>query len=107
MSPSSAADSGPVQRPSPPQGELLELASVAHVLGAEAQAETGEPHASQTADPRDQGAITVCFAMEHRPGEDHTIDIPRQYELWRDFRPPGWPGPLLSWTTQRRKHTSR
>ena len=35
------------------------------------------------------------------PGEDHTIDKPRQYELWRDFEPPGWPGPLLGWTTVR------
>lgn len=84
-----------------PQGELLDLAAVEHVLGAEAQAETGEPHAQETADPRDQQAISVCFAMEHRPNEDHTIDKPRQYEIWRDFRPPGWPGPLLSWTTQR------
>lgn len=84
-----------------PQGELLELASVEHVLGAEAQAETGEPHAPEAADPRDQQAITVCFAMEHRPGEDHTVDQPRQYELWRDYRPSGWPGPLLGWTTQR------
>ena len=49
----------------------------------------------------DQQAITVCFAIEHLPGEDHTIDKPRQYELWREFRPAGWPGPLLSWTTVR------
>jgi FAD dependent oxidoreductase len=83
-----------------PQGELLELAGVERVLGAEAQGETGEPHAPEEANPRDQQAITMCFAIEHRPGEDHTIDKPRQYELWRNYRPPGWPGPLLSWTTQ-------
>ena len=63
--------------------------------GAESRAETGEPHAAEQADPRDQQAITVCFAMEHLPGEDHTIDRPRQYELWRELRPPGWPGRLL------------
>jgi hypothetical protein len=39
--------------------------------------------------------------MEYLPGEDHTIEKPRQYELWRDFRPKGWPGPLLRWTTVR------
>jgi hypothetical protein len=82
-----------------PQGELLALAGVEHVLGAESQAETGEPHASEEADPRDQQAITVCFAMEYRPDEDHTIDRPRQYDLWRDYRPAGWPGRLLDWTT--------
>jgi hypothetical protein len=82
-----------------PYGELLDLANVEHVVGAESRAETGEPHAVERADPRDQQAITVCFAMEYLPGEDHTIDKPRQYDLWRDFRPPGWPGPLLAWTT--------
>lgn len=82
-----------------PYGDLIDLAGVEHVLGAESRSETGEPHAPEQADPRDQQAITVCFAMEYRPGEDHTVDKPRQYALWRDFRPPGWPGPLLSWTT--------
>jgi hypothetical protein len=84
-----------------PYGDLLALAGVEHVLGAESRAETGEPHAAEEADPRDQQAITVCFALEYRPGEDHTIDRPRQYELWREFSPPGWTGPLLSWTTVR------
>jgi hypothetical protein len=82
-----------------PYGDLLDLAGVEHVLGAESHAETGEPHAPEQADPRDQQAITVCFAMEHCPAGDHVIDKPRQYDLWRECRPPGWPGPLLSWTS--------
>ena len=57
-----------------PYGDVLDLAGVEHVLGAESRADTGEPHASERADPRDQQAITVCFAMEHLPGEDHIID---------------------------------
>jgi hypothetical protein len=69
--------------------------------GAESRSETGEPHASEQPDPRAQQAITVCFAIEHLVGEDHTIDKPRQYEQWRELRPPGWPGPLLGWTTVR------
>lgn len=84
-----------------PYGDLLDLAGVEHALGAESHSQTGEPHAPEQADPRDQQAITVCFAIEHLPGEDHTIDKPRQYEFWREFRPPGWPGPLLGWTTVR------
>lgn len=84
-----------------PYGDLLALAGVEHVLGAESQAETGEPHAAEQADQRDQQAITVCFAAEYRPDENHAIDKPRQYEFWREFQPPGWPGPLLSWTTVR------
>lgn len=84
-----------------PYGELLALSGVEHVLGAESHRETGEPHASDQADQRDQQAITVCFAVEHLAGEDHTVDRPRRYGFWRDFRPSDWPGPLLSWTTLR------
>jgi hypothetical protein len=84
-----------------PQGELLALAGVEHILGAESRTQTEEPHAPEHADPRNQQAITVCFAMEFLPDEDHTIDKPRQYEFWRDFRPAGWPGRLLDWTTPR------
>jgi hypothetical protein len=82
-----------------PDGDLLALAGVEHVVGAESRMETGEPHANEKADPKNQQAITVCFAIEHLPGEDHTIDQPRQYTFWRDFQPKGWPGPLLNWTT--------
>lgn len=53
--------------------DVLDLARVEHVLGAESQDETGEPHAALQADPRDQQAITMCFALDFRPGEDHTI----------------------------------
>jgi FAD dependent oxidoreductase len=84
-----------------PYGELLDLAKIEHVLGAESRSETREPHAPEQADRYDQQAITACFAIEHLPGEDHTIEKPRQYEHWRDYRPHGWPGPLLSWTTVR------
>lgn len=84
-----------------PYGDLLALAQVEHVLGAESQSETGEPHAPAEAEPDNQQAITFCFALEHRPGEDHTIDKPGPYERWRDCVPPGWPGKLFSWTSER------
>jgi len=84
-----------------PFGELLEKAGVEHVIGAEARSETGEPHASEYANPSNQQAITMCFAVEHLEGEDHTIDRPSQYAIWRECQPPGWPGRLLQWTTPR------
>jgi hypothetical protein len=84
-----------------PYGELLDLAGVEHVHGVEASSETGEPHAAERADSRQHQAITVCFAMDHLVGEDHTIERPRQYSHWRDLQPPDWPGRLLSWTTSR------
>lgn len=78
-------------------GELLDLASVEHVVGAESQAQTGEPHALCEADPLDQQATTWCFALDYCPDEDHTIERPRAYAFWRDYRPEFWPGPMLSW----------
>lgn len=79
-------------------GDLLELADVPHVVGAEAQAETGELHAADRADPLDQQAITWCAAVEYRPGEVHVIPEPPGYRHWRDHADPRWPGPQLSWT---------
>lgn len=78
-------------------GDLLLLAGAEHVTGAESNRETGEPHAPDGADPLDQQAMTFCFAMDHIAGEDHTSEKPRDYEFWRNYRPPDWPGPLLSW----------
>lgn len=79
-------------------GDVLELAGVEHVIGAESQAETGEPHALPEPDPLDQQAVTACFAMDYLPGEDHTIDRPADYEFWRSYRAEFWPGPQLGWT---------
>jgi hypothetical protein len=79
-------------------GDLLPIAGVEHVTGAESHAETGEPHAlSGSADPLDQQAITACFALDYLPGEDHTIDRPADYEFWRGSRSPFWPAPQLAW----------
>ncbi|AMV36512.1 FAD-dependent oxidoreductase [Planctomyces sp. SH-PL62] len=82
-------------------GDLLPLAGVEHVVGAESQAQTGELHAPTEADPGVQQAFTVCFAMEYRDGEDHTIEKPEEYDFWRGFVPelaPPWPGKLLDLT---------
>jgi hypothetical protein len=79
-------------------GDLLPLAGVEHVVGAESQRDTGEPHARPgDPDPLDQQAITACFALDYVPGEDHTIDRPADYEFWRAFHSPFWPGPQLAW----------
>lgn len=78
-------------------GDLLELGGVEHVIGAESSQETGELHALDRADPLDQQAISWCFALEHRPGEDHTIDRPASYQHWATHVAPFWPGPQLSW----------
>ncbi|RMH24362.1 MAG: FAD-dependent oxidoreductase [Planctomycetota bacterium] len=88
-------------------GDVLDLGSVESLIGAESQAVFGELHArtdlrqGQSHDERDQQAFSWCFAMEHRPEEDHTIDRPSGYDRWRTYVPemaPPWTGPLMSWT---------
>lgn len=82
------------------QGDLLPLTRTEYVTGFESQRQTGEPHAPEQAQPANIQSFTVCFAMDHRPGEDHTIDRPAEYTFWRDYVPqlrPAWTGKLLSW----------
>ncbi|MCM2577569.1 FAD-dependent oxidoreductase [Streptomyces meridianus] len=79
-------------------GDLLPLAGAEYVTGAESRDRHGEPHAPDVADPANMQSITVCFAVDHRDGENHVIDRPRDYAFWRDFRPEFWPGPLLGLT---------
>lgn len=79
-------------------GDLLPLAGVEYVTGAESRDRTGEPHAlAGAADPTDMQAITYCFAMDYLAGEDHTIAKPDDYDWWRRYRPDFWPGPYLDW----------
>jgi hypothetical protein len=79
-------------------GDLLPLAGVEHVAGAESREQTGEPHAVEGAsDPLDQQAVSWCFALDYLPGEDHTIEKPEGYDFWRGYRADFWPGPQLGW----------
>jgi hypothetical protein len=65
-------------------GDLLELGRVESVIGAEAKAETGEPLAVDgPAEPHEQMIFTHVFALDHLPGEEHVIDKPRDYDLWK------------------------
>lgn len=78
-------------------GELLPLAGVEYVTGAESQSETGEPHAP-TGPPRPEAiqGFTCCFALDHCAGEDHTIDRPAAYDFWRTYQADFETGPHLS-----------
>ena len=79
-------------------GDLLALADVEHIIGAESQAQTSELHALPGApDPLDQQAITWCFAVDWLPGENHVIERPQDYDFWRGYQADFWPGPQLGW----------
>ncbi len=82
-------------------GELLPLSGTEYVTGFESQAQTGEPSAPAKAQPENIQAFSMCFALDHLEGEDHTIEQPAKYAFWRSFIPdldPPWPGRFLSWT---------
>ncbi len=76
-------------------GELIERAGVEHVVGAESKADTGELNALDVADPLEQQGFNWAFAADYFPDEDYTTDRPRDYDFWRTFRLPYWPGPHL------------
>ena len=81
-------------------GDLLPLAGVEHVTGAESRADTGEASAAERAAPSNVQAFSICFVLEERAGEDHVIPRPERYDYWRGYVPrltPPWPGPLLGW----------
>jgi hypothetical protein len=80
-------------------GDLLPLTKTEYVTGAEAQSETGEPHAKPQAQPQNMQAFTLCFPLEYVHGADFTIARPDEWTFWRDYVPaikPPWPGRLLS-----------
>lgn len=76
-------------------GDLLPMTLTEYVVGAESQRETHEPSAVDEHEEYNVQGLTWVFAMAYEDGADHTIDKPDQYEKWRAFRPPFWPGPLL------------
>jgi hypothetical protein len=79
-------------------GDLLPLTATEFITGTESLKETGELHAPEKADPSNNQAFTVCFAIDHIPGENHIIEKPRDYEFWRNYTPkltPPWPGKML------------
>lgn len=81
------------------EGDLLPIAKVEYVTGAESVKQTDEPHALPgDPDPYEMQAITWCFAIDHMEGEDHTIAKPAQYDFWRNYQADFWPDKQLSWT---------
>ncbi len=79
-------------------GDVLPLAGVEYVTGAESKADTGEAHAVEgEAQPQNMQAFTYCFAIDYMDDEDHTIEKPASYEFWRAYQADFWPAKQLSW----------
>lgn len=79
-------------------GELLPLTGTEFVMGTESRNDTRELHAPLKADPDNQQAFTVCFAMDYVPGSNNVGNKPAEYDFWRNLVPkmePAWSGKLL------------
>jgi hypothetical protein len=75
-------------------GDLLPMTGTEYVTGFESQTETGEPSAPAEAQPENQQAVSICFAVDHVDG-NHVIDKPENYDFWRSYGPDYWGGPLI------------
>lgn len=79
-------------------GDLLPLTGTEYTTGTESNKETKELHAPDKADPKNNQAFTVCFAMDYQAGIDNVIERPEDYDYWRDYVPkmePAWSGRML------------
>ncbi|RIH67239.1 FAD-dependent oxidoreductase [Mariniphaga sediminis] len=79
-------------------GDLLPLTGTEYVTGTESKKETGELHAPEVGNPKNNQAFTLCFAMDYQPGVNNLIDRPEKYSFWSNYVPqmdPPWAGKLL------------
>ncbi|KAF5552061.1 fad-dependent oxidoreductase [Fusarium phyllophilum] len=76
-------------------GDLLPITKTPYVTGFESRKDTGEPSAPEEAQPQNSQAVSICFAVDHIEGEDHTIPKPERYDHWRSCHPDFWAAPLL------------
>lgn len=68
-------------------GDVLALANLTYITGAESQVDTGEVNAPEDARPDEIQGFTYCFAVTFHPGESHVIAKPEGYEALRDHQP--------------------
>lgn len=88
-------------------GDVLPLAGVEYVSGAESINDTGEPHALEEANSLDMQSFTYVFAVDYIEGGNFTIDKPVQYDFWRDYIPDFSRLPLFSWYAADAEDTSK
>ena len=65
-------------------GDLLDLGKIEHVMGAEPQSDTEEPNAYGEGDTLRQQPFTHLISVDYLPGENHTIEKPKDYDKYRN-----------------------
>jgi hypothetical protein len=79
-------------------GDILPLTGTEYITGTESKKQTNELHAPEVANPNNNQAFTVCFAIDYVPGGNHIIDKPKDYDFWSNHVPkltPPWAGNFL------------
>ena len=61
-------------------GDLMPLAQIPYQTGSDSRWVTGEEHAPEIADPDNVQDFTYPFILEYFPGENHTINKPKDYD---------------------------
>jgi hypothetical protein len=82
-------------------GDLLPLSQTSWTTGNEGKAITHELHAPEKADPQNQQAFTLCFALTYNPDHPYSGPKPPNYDFWKNYSPnltPPWPGKLFDLT---------
>ncbi|GIP27443.1 FAD-dependent oxidoreductase [Paenibacillus sp. J23TS9] len=77
-------------------GDILPMASMEYVTGSESREETGEPHATEKADPNNIQGFTYVLAFEYDENGSHVIPKPEMYDFWKEYQPAHWPDKMLS-----------
>ncbi|OJF92121.1 FAD-dependent oxidoreductase [Alkalibacterium sp. 20] len=78
-------------------GDVLPLANVEYVLGAEGREDTGETHASLEKDSQDMQSFTYVFAVDFVKNGHFIIEKPEDYDYWKTYIPPQHFNSLLNW----------
>jgi hypothetical protein len=77
-------------------GDLFPMTGTGYHVGAESKADTHEPHAVEgPAEWDNVQGITWCMALALDEGSNRVIDRPANYDFWREYHPPFWPGKHL------------
>ncbi len=79
-------------------GDLLPMTGTEYITGTESKSQTGELHAPEVANSKNNQAFTLCFAMDYQPGVNNIIDRPKDYDFWSTYVPKmdtPWAGKLL------------
>lgn len=61
-------------------GDLLPLAALNYSSGSDSREHTGEPHAPLAGNPDNVQDFTYPFVVDFRPGENHKIEKPAEYD---------------------------